>query len=91
MNLYRDTLEMIQVVPEEAAYRKNVTSITEYRMGVVESEQNIDNIEATLGVGQIEEVIEQANDELELIPHMAKWAPWKMAENATKPKIEVLE
>lgn len=90
-NLYQQTISAVSDLPEDAAYRRNVTAIAEYRMGVVESTTDIEDIEKQLGVGQIEEVIEQANDELELIPYMAKWQPWATEAGASPAKIEVID
>lgn len=89
--LYQKTLSAVQEFPESAAYRRNVTAVSEYRLGVVESESNVDEIERLLGIGQIEEIIEQANDELELIPFMAKWKPWATESGVPPAKIEVTD
>lgn len=78
-------------MPADAAYRVNVEKITEFRKGVVEGEVDVAEIEKRLGVGQMKEIIEQAQDELELIPHMAEWAPWKLPEGAEPAKIEVID
>lgn len=87
--LYKDMLAAISELPETAAYRRNVQTIAEYRLGVVESEEEIKVIEDRLGVGYIEEVIEQAQDELELIPHMKKWAPWESKDGSTPTKVNI--
>lgn len=91
LGLYQETLKAVAQIPADAAYRKNVTSITEYRIKVVEAEENIDAIEEKLGVGQMEEIIEQAQDELELIPHMAEWQPWAVKDGEKPAKIEVID
>lgn len=90
-DLYAQTLAAVGGLPESAAYRVNVEKVTRHRLGVVEGAADIEEIEATLGVGQIEEVIEQAQDELELIPHMAAWAPWETADGAEAVKIELID
>ncbi|GJX62427.1 probable NADH dehydrogenase [ubiquinone] 1 alpha subcomplex subunit 5, mitochondrial, partial [Tanacetum coccineum] len=55
------TLTEIQRVPEDEGYRKAVESFTRHRLKVCEEE---------LGCGQLEELIEEAKDELTLIDKM---------------------
>lgn len=84
------TLDAIKQIPEAAAYRANVEKITNYRLDVVNGTEDVEKIEATLNVGQMPEIIEQAQDELELIPYMAEWRPWKT--DGSKPvTIEIVE
>lgn len=89
--LYSKTLEAVKDLPEDAAYRVNVEKITNYRLGVVSENENVEKIEATLNIGQVQEVIEQAENELELIPHMAEWAPWEMPEGKKPAVIQVTD
>lgn len=90
MGLYEKTLQAIKQIPDSAAYRINVEKITKHRLEVINSTDNTDEIEATLNVGQIPEIIEQAEDELELIPHMVQWKPWE--KDSTKSTvIEVVD
>lgn len=88
---YQEILNAVAAFPEESAYRRNVTAITDYRLGVVDSHTSVEEIEQRLGLGQIEEVIEQADDELELIPHMAKWKPWATKPDTSPAKIEIID
>ena len=78
-------------IPESAAYRINVEKITKHRLKIVEEEQSIESIEKRLGIGQVQEVIEQAQDELDLIPHMIEWQPWNVPPGKTPVKIEVTD
>lgn len=77
-------------MPEDAAYRVNVEKITKYRLEVVNKNEDPDKIEQILNVGQMPEIIEQAQDELDLIPYMANWKPWET--DGKKPAtIEVVQ
>lgn len=78
-------------MPETAAYRVNVEKITNYRLEVVNSNEGMEKIEAKLDIGQMPEIIEQAQDELELIPHMVQWKPWEMGTEKKAAVIEVVE
>lgn len=82
--LYSQTLQLISQIPENAAYRSNVEKVVKYRLDIVNSTEDIEKIEAALNIGQMPEIIEQAQDELELIPHMARWKPW---ESSSKPTV----
>lgn len=88
---YNATLAAVAELPESAAYRVNVEKITRHRLGVVEGTEDVEELENKLGLGRIEEVMEQAQDELDLIPHMARWEPWKVAEGKPPVKIELID
>ncbi len=82
----------METIPSDAAYRVNVEKITRYRLDIVRNVEDVDSIEEKLGVGQIGEIIEQAQDELELIPHMAEWQPWQTASGEkSSVKIELID
>ncbi|KAI3705756.1 hypothetical protein L1987_75997 [Smallanthus sonchifolius] len=76
IGLYNKTLTEIQRVPEDEGYRKAVESFTRHRLKVCEEEQDWETIEKRLGCGQVEELIEEAQDELKLIDKMIEWDPW---------------
>lgn len=70
IGLYSKTLKEIQAVPEDEGYRKAVESFTRHRLKVCQEEEDWENIEKRLGCGQVEELIEEAQDELKLIAKM---------------------
>ena len=70
INLYNKTLKEIKAVPEDEGYRKAVESFTTHRLKVCQEEQDWEIIEKRLGCGQVEELIEEAQDELKLIDKM---------------------
>uniref|UniRef100_UPI001CB88FEA probable NADH dehydrogenase [ubiquinone] 1 alpha subcomplex subunit 5, mitochondrial n=1 Tax=Erigeron canadensis TaxID=72917 RepID=UPI001CB88FEA len=76
IGLYNKTLTEIKRVPEDEGYRKAVESFTRHRLTVCEEEQDWEAIEKRLGCGQVEELIEEAQDELKLIDKMIEWDPW---------------
>lgn len=76
ISLYAKTLKEIQAVPEDEGYRKAVESFTRHRLKVCQEEDDWETIEKRLGCGQVEELIEEARDELKLISHMIEWKPW---------------
>lgn len=70
ISLYSKTLKEIQSVPEDEGYRKAVESFTNHRLKVCQEEPDWEIIEKRLGCGQVEELIEEAQDELKLISHL---------------------
>lgn len=70
IGLYNKTLTEIQKVPEDEGYRKAVESFTRHRLKACQEEEDWEAIENRLGCGQVEELIEEAQDELKLISHM---------------------
>lgn len=70
IGLYSKTLKEIKAVPEDEGYRKAVESFTRHRLKVCQEENDWEVIEKRLGCGQVEELIEEAEDELKLIDKM---------------------
>ena len=71
MKTYKDILNAVKIVPEDAQYRKNVELLTRHRLKVVTEEEDLTRIEERIGMGQVEELHVQAVRELNLIPKMA--------------------
>jgi len=76
ISLYTKTLNEIKAVPENEGYRKAVESFTNHRLRVCQEEEDWEQIEKRIGCGQVEELIEEAQDELKLIGKMIEWDPW---------------
>lgn len=68
LDLYAQTLSALEAVPPTAEYRKLVEGMTKERLAVIEKTDDLDVIEDTIGCGQVEQLIQQAKDELSLIP-----------------------
>ena len=69
--------EIQRGIPADAGYRKVVESVYADRLAKTEAGESVSEIEAAIGQGQIEELYEIAEDELELIPKMREWKPWE--------------
>lgn len=78
-------------LPADAAYRQNVEKVTRYRLDVVSGSESISAVEGLLNVGQVQEIIEQAENELELVPHMEEWRPWEVKEGGKPAVIDVID
>ena len=68
MSLYAQTLTALEAVPPSAEYRKNMEGLIKGRLTVIEKTDDLIAIEAEIGCGQMEQMIESAKDELALIP-----------------------
>ncbi|XP_063097439.1 NADH dehydrogenase [ubiquinone] 1 alpha subcomplex subunit 5 isoform X2 [Cavia porcellus] len=75
--LYTKILDVLDQIPKNAAYRKYTEQITNDRLATVKAEQDIKKLEDRLQLGQIEEVILQAESELSLARKMIQWKPWE--------------
>jgi NADH dehydrogenase (ubiquinone) 1 alpha subcomplex subunit 5 len=73
IKVYQDTLEALEPIPSTAIYRQAAEALTKQRLSVVEQLESVEEIERTLDAGQIEEVIVQAEDELQLVSKMLEW------------------
>ncbi|GAA5870469.1 hypothetical protein JCM16303_002014 [Sporobolomyces ruberrimus] len=88
---YQGTLTLLQQIPGSAVYRQSTESITKERLDAVKSlggegsEQEIEAVEAKIGAGCIEEVIEQAQGELQLASKMIEWKAWEDLETPAAP------
>lgn len=76
---YQGTLTLLQQIPASAVYRQSAESITKERLDAIKAiggqgtEQEIEAVEARIGAGLIEEVLEQAQGELQLAGKMIEW------------------
>ena len=63
--LYSTSLESLKAIPEEHGYRRWLEPTYKYRLGVVQNESlDLAGIELEIKNGQVEELIEAAEDEL---------------------------
>uniref|UniRef100_A0A915I4M8 NADH dehydrogenase [ubiquinone] 1 alpha subcomplex subunit 5 n=1 Tax=Romanomermis culicivorax TaxID=13658 RepID=A0A915I4M8_ROMCU len=69
--------KVLATMPKDAAYRVNTEKIINERCNLILSEPDVEKLEDKIGMGQIEEVLEQARHELELARTMAKYRPWE--------------
>lgn len=77
---YNTTLEALTRIPTTAVYRQATESLTQQRLAIVESTENVEEIESKIDVGQIEEIIIQAEEELKLVAKMEEWKAWEPLE-----------
>ncbi|KAJ2726674.1 hypothetical protein GGI07_000397 [Coemansia sp. Benny D115] len=87
IELYKKTLSELKTkIPETAVYRQSVEAITVQRLNIVEQNEDPKKIEELINCGQIEELVDQAQDEIKLISRMAEWKAWEPLEEAAPPR-----
>ncbi|KAL9938861.1 hypothetical protein V8E36_002580 [Tilletia maclaganii] len=91
---YNRTLSTLQALPQGTVYRQAAEALTNHRLSIVESalgqgkvvdEDVIKSVEDQLDLGQIEQVIMQANDELGLAAKMTEWKAYEPLEHTPSP------
>ncbi|EAW83593.1 NADH dehydrogenase (ubiquinone) 1 alpha subcomplex, 5, 13kDa, isoform CRA_d, partial [Homo sapiens] len=75
--LYTKILDVLEEIPKNAAYRKYTEQITNEKLAMVKAEPDVKKLEDQLQGGQLEEVILQAEHELNLARKMREWKLWE--------------
>ncbi|XP_055629274.1 NADH dehydrogenase [ubiquinone] 1 alpha subcomplex subunit 5 [Toxorhynchites rutilus septentrionalis] len=75
--LYNKILRAVAKMPQEAAYRRYTEQIVTERVKIVASSPTVAEIEGKINCGQVEELIIQAENELNLARKMLGWKPWE--------------
>ena len=73
-----------QLIPEKAQYRKDVEATFAYRSKVATESTDEDVIEDTIGMGQLEELIVQAKEEMSCIKMYSEHKLWEAVEELHK-------
>ncbi|KAH9082153.1 ETC complex I subunit conserved region-domain-containing protein, partial [Lactarius deliciosus] len=84
---YESTLTALSSIPEHAAYRQGTESLTLRKLKIVQDAKgDVAEVEKQLDEGQIEQAIEVAKDELNLVAQMAEWKRrWEPLEEKPEP------
>lgn len=79
LKLYTEFKEKLSQLPEDYAYRKGMLAVLENRSKMIKNESFSDlDLETEIGEGQLEELVEQAQDEIKLLEKLSNdWKPWE--------------
>ncbi|KAK9791366.1 hypothetical protein WJX73_010530 [Symbiochloris irregularis] len=80
----QELLKAVQIIPDSAEYRRVVENTYNQRLKLTESSSTDEEIEQEIGF-QLEQLIQQAKEELELVPQMAVWQPWDVPDGHKVP------
>ncbi|VDM43902.1 unnamed protein product [Toxocara canis] len=75
--VYGRILRALEQMPVNAAYRKYTEQVIKRRLALVQEEPDIQRLEEKIGMGQIEEVIEQAEYELQATRAIVESKAWE--------------
>ncbi|XP_050310562.1 NADH dehydrogenase [ubiquinone] 1 alpha subcomplex subunit 5 [Anthonomus grandis grandis] len=75
--LYGKILRTLQKMPESAAYRRHTEAVIQERTEILRATPCVEEAEKKINCGQLEEVIVQAENELQLARKMLTWKPWE--------------
>jgi hypothetical protein len=86
-----NVLDAVKKIPATAAYRTTVEQWFNFITKTAQNHTDIKKIEDEIGLGQIEEVIEMAKDELELVQYYYDNKGWLLVEQAQKEGDAIVE
>lgn len=72
-------IHVVERLPETSFYRQSTLALAKQRMSVVESTEEVSEIEQKIAGGQMEELMVQVADEIKLARSMAEWKSWEGA------------
>ncbi|KAI6175633.1 putative NADH dehydrogenase [ubiquinone] 1 alpha subcomplex subunit 5 [Aphelenchoides bicaudatus] len=75
--VYGRILRALQEVPADYVYRKHTEELVKHRLALVEQEPDIEKLEEKIGMGLLEEVIEQAEFELDALRSIIENRAWE--------------
>ncbi|CAJ0575396.1 unnamed protein product, partial [Mesorhabditis spiculigera] len=75
--VYGRILRALEKVPKDSAYRKYTEQVIRHRLNLVQTELDVLKLEQKIGMGQIEEVLQQAEYELEATRAIIESKAWE--------------
>lgn len=76
-------------MPKNVAYRKCTKQTTSEKLDIIRAKPDVKKLEDHLQGGQIEEMILQAENELNLVRIMMPWKPWERFMEEPLPTSEI--
>ena len=74
---FSKNLRALAKMPVDYPYRKHTESLINERVAAMKESSTIEEAEKRIGMGQIEEVIIQAENELMLARNILEWKAWE--------------
>jgi NADH dehydrogenase (ubiquinone) 1 alpha subcomplex subunit 5 len=82
ISLYSELKSKISILPEDLVYRNGMLAILKSRRELLTNEAYSDlDVETKIGEGQLEELVDQAHDEIKLVDKLSnEWKPWETSQ-----------
>ncbi|KZT02755.1 Ndufa5, NADH-ubiquinone oxidoreductase subunit [Laetiporus sulphureus 93-53] len=78
LKTYQSTLSMLSSIPETSVYRQGVEALTQRKLKIAENANGkISEAEKQLDEGHIEQSLDIATDEMNLVSKMIEWKAWE--------------
>ncbi|KAF1580377.1 UNVERIFIED_CONTAM: putative NADH dehydrogenase [ubiquinone] 1 alpha subcomplex subunit 5, partial [Eudyptes robustus] len=75
--IYGRILRTLENIPTNSPYRQNTEALVKHRLKLVEEEPDVFKLEEKIGMGQIEEVIQQAEYEVRTARAIVESKAWE--------------
>jgi len=85
IRIYERYVDMLEQFEASTPYRAHMEKVTRARLAILLSTEDVFEIEERIGCGQIEELIELAENEMRLAPFMLEHQPWKTNDRWHRP------
>lgn len=82
---YDRIIRAVQSLPQNSVYRQSTEALINHRWDIVKNAANVEEIEDKVNAGQIEELIIQAENELNLVGKMQELKPWEELQTKSNP------
>ncbi|EJF66661.1 NADH2 dehydrogenase [Dichomitus squalens] len=83
---YEATLQTLSAIPSSSVYRQGTEALTQHKLKVLErANGDVTAVEKELDEGQIEELLDVAQDELSLANKILEWKAWEPLEEKPAP------
>ena len=85
--IYNKLLKELEAVPSKVPYRLAVERVAKHRLSLIDKHEDQKELEDVLEM-QLEEIIEEAKSELELLPLVLEDKPWEVSGRKVEFKIK---
>merc|ERR1719201_2419242 len=86
---YAKILEDVRAIPETAAVRQDLEQTTRHKLQMVMDNDSIEKLEQKLDGIIVEELIDEAEDQLDLIQNVLEHKPWESEKS--KIPVDIME
>jgi NADH dehydrogenase (ubiquinone) 1 alpha subcomplex subunit 5 len=87
---YESTLTLLSTIPSSSIYRQGVEALTQHKLKIIQDAKgDVAQVEKQLDEGLIEQALDVANDELNLVSKMIEWKAYAHFQVARGPMSKI--